>query len=153
LRYTEIGELNGPDRVTHLLQTVIAHGDKFSGGHLRIISEQAGEIAEGRLQSWEEKQAAEDALRKESEAERARQHWIEEQRRAPVYEWCARCRAEREVCKNPEHRGNRCMHCCGGVGDTENRHCTNCLDLPYREKREKALGASIVYAGESESDD
>src|ERR1700722_16150006 len=119
------------------------------GGHVRLIEEGAEDIAAGREQSWEDK-LYDDALRRqEAEAEEAEKRWREEQRRAPIYEWCDRCNGEQEVCKNSAHRGERrCMQCGGGVANTQERFCVNCADLPYREMREKALGRAIVYTAE-----
>jgi hypothetical protein len=156
LRYTEMGVgLSGPgSHFTSIVQTMMQHGVKCFGGHARLITEGAEDILNGRQQSWEEKLAEDQASREAWEAERLQEMWAEEQKRAPVYEYCSRCGEEREACKNLFHRGERrCMSCCGGVSDTHNRYCVNCLDLPYRELREKALGTVIVYSGESESDD
>jgi hypothetical protein len=154
LRYTEFGKLDCPQSFVGFLDAWLHLGVREFGGHVRLIRDGAAAIVSGREQSWEDKLDEDDARRQEMEAERERERLIEEQKRAPVYEWCTRCGAEREACKNPAHRGERrCMQCCGGVGDTNNRYCVNCLDLPYREKREKALGTAIVYTGESESDD
>jgi hypothetical protein len=153
LRYTEFGTFNCPESFTGFVNAILHLGVREFGGHVRLIDENGAAIADGREQSWAEKLDQDDAWRQEMEAERERERWIEEQTRAPNYEWCNRCGGQQEACKNPAHRGNRCMHCCGGVADTANRYCINCLDLPYREKREKALGSAIVYTGESEKDD
>jgi hypothetical protein len=40
------------------------------------------------------------------------------------------------------------MECGGGVVDIQWRHCANCVDLPYRKKREKVIGEPIVYENE-----
>ena len=149
LRSTAIGDLNAPEHVTRLMQTMVDPSVEFFGGHVRIISEHATEIAEGRLQGWEARQADDDARPEEMEAERQLEMEIERQKSSPIHECCPRSGGESEVCKSPLHPG---MTCGGGVGDTRIRHCVNCLDLPYRELREKALGAPIEYAGEADEE-
>ena len=156
LRYTEFGRFDCPESFESSLNAWLHLGVGRFGGHVRLIDEDAASILNGRQQGWDAKLKEDEARREEMEAEREREryreHCLEEQRRAPHYDWCGHCGASREVCKNHAHRGNRCMHCCGGVGDAANRYCRNCLDLPYRELREKALGAPIVYAGEEAID-
>jgi len=44
------------------------------------------------------------------------------------------------------------MDCGGGAGDDTRRFCVNCLDLHWREKREKAIGGSITYLSEEDCD-
>jgi hypothetical protein len=153
LRYTALGTFPCPGSFVGFLQALLHLGVHEFGGHVRLIRDGAAAIALGREQSWDEKLKQDEAHREEMEAERERERQIEEQQRAPVYEWCTRCGAQREACKSHAHRGNRCMQCCGGVGDTNNRHCVNCLDLPYREQREKFTGNPIVYTGESDSEE
>jgi hypothetical protein len=154
LRYTEFGKFDCPSSFGGFMDSWLHLGAGEFGGHVRFISEDAAAILKGRRQSWNDKIDADETHQQEMEAEREREryleHCLEEQRRAPVYDWCNRCGRSQEVCKNPAHRGNRCMRCCGGVGEASNRHCVNCLDLPYREMREKALGEPIIYEGESE---
>ena len=146
LRYTEVQGEGAPNVFPNLIEIIEKNDRKAPNSHIRVIHEGALEISAGRLQSWKEKIAEDEAWR---DAEQRREMDIENEKRAPVYEYCSRCDGEREACKNPKHRGNRkCMTCCGGVGNRDLRHCMNCLDLPYRELREKALGAPIVYAGE-----
>jgi len=72
----------------------------------------------------------------------------------PRYEFCERCNAVTEQCLHWNHQGvSRCMDCGGGVGDSVDGYCLTCIDLVYREKREKALGHKIVYAGEMPTED
>jgi hypothetical protein len=152
LRYTEMGAgLSAPgSHFTSMVRMMIQEGMDFFGGHGRLITEGAEDILGGRQQSWDKKFAEEEESRRADEYRRME---IEREERAPVYEYCSRCNAEREGCKNYNHRGaRRCMQCCGGVGDARVRHCRNCLDLPYRELREKALGEPIIYACESDDD-
>jgi hypothetical protein len=153
LRYAEFGRFNCPESFASFVHDLLHLGVGQYGGHVRLIEEDTAVVAKDREQSWAEKLDQDETWREEMEAERQREHYLEEQKRAPVYQWCSRCGGQREACKNPAHRGNKCMHCCGGVGDTNNRYCTNCLDLPFREKREKALGHEIVYTGELETDE
>jgi hypothetical protein len=58
----------------------------------RVITECAAQICEGRLQSWEDREAEEEERRQEAQA-------VEMQERAPIYEWCTYCGAQREACK------------------------------------------------------
>ena len=96
-----------------------------------------------RLETWADRQAR----MEEEEAEH--QRYAEEMARAPVYDFCERCGGQTEKCKGSQHRGHsHCMACGGRVGDAAARLCVNCLDLPYREKREKAIGEEIMYLGE-----
>lgn len=37
------------------------------------------------------------------------------------------------------------MDCGGGIADVVNRTCVNCIDLPYRTKREALSGERIAY--------
>jgi hypothetical protein len=144
LRYTEVGVLGAPERIAFLLQLVIDNGIKAAGGHFRVIKDGGEELLKGRLQSWDERRAQE-------EAEEAQRQAIEWQRDESVRGYCARCECQRDMCKGPAHRGqNRCMVCNGGEIDTKNHTCANCADLPYREMREKATGTDIEYAGEAE---
>jgi hypothetical protein len=45
------------------------------------------------------------------------------------------------------------MECSGGLGDASRRYCFNCIDLPWRRKREKAAGYEIVYLNEELNED
>jgi hypothetical protein len=148
LRYAEIGGLRCDGRLSGLMRPLFHFGTEAFGGHIRFIEDGSSEIAATREQSWDEKIAQDAAYFNGLARERQEVMRLEEQKRAPVYEFCARCEAEREACKSPEHRDRRCMVCCGGIGDRSNRYCSNCLDLPFRKKREEALGRSVVYAGE-----
>jgi hypothetical protein len=133
---------------------MMEHGVKCFGGHARLITDGAEDILKGRQQSWDEKLAEDEKQREAEKAERYREMEIERQESAPIFEYCSRCGGRREVCKNHLHRGDRkCMECGGGVGDVRLRYCINCLDLPYRELREKAIGEPIVYAGEADEED
>ncbi len=112
------------------------------GGHGRILHVDQCPWLEGQIESWEQRQERSDL---EEQAERA----AEEEIRRSVYAKCERCGATTEQCKGPSHRGqNRCMACCGGVADARRRICSNCIDIPYREKREQASGQTISYIGE-----
>ena len=154
LVYTEFGKLVADERLSGLLHPLLHFGTETFGGSIRYIEDGADEIAFGREQSWERKTAADEdyfeRLRLEEYERQKASLALEQENRAPAYEFCPRCEARREACKNPDHRGARCMECCGGLGDSSNRYCSNCLDLPFRQKREKALGQEIVYAGEEQ---
>jgi hypothetical protein len=156
LRYTAFGRFGCPESFESFLNAWLQLGVGQFGGHVRFIEEDAAAIVNGRQQSWDAKLSEDEARSEEMEAEREREryreHCLEQERRAPHHDWCGRCGASQEVCKNHAHRGNRCMQCSGGIGDGANRYCRNCLDLPYRELREKVLGAPIVYTGEEEKD-
>jgi hypothetical protein len=152
LRYTEFGNLALDERLSGLMHTLLYFGTETFGGHIRFIEDGAAGIASGREQTWTRKSTEDKEYYERLKAEEYERHCaqmkLEHEKRAPMYEFCTRCQEQREACKNPEHRGRRCMSCCGGLGDASNRHCSNCLDLPYRQQREKALGDEIVYAGE-----
>lgn len=150
LRYTEFGKLVSDERLSSMLHPLLYFGAETFGSHVRFIEDGAADIASGREQTWEQKTAQDKEYFQQLEAERHAEMMLEYQKQAPVYEFCARCRGQKESCKNPAHRGNLCMECCGGVWDRSNRYCSNCLDLPYREKREKSLGEAVVYSGEKQ---
>lgn len=143
LRYNELGTLKNSERLSQLFQAIVDVGTGQMGGHIRVIEATDTTCVQGKLQSWTERFDYEEAERAEQLEERRR-------REERLYEYCPRCGTQTEACKSPLHRGqNRCMECGGGVADVTERHCVNCLDLPWREKREKSLGAPIVYESEN----
>jgi hypothetical protein len=149
LRYCDIGELVTDTRVDGLLSTLLSLGAAEMGGHIRILFMDECPWLNGHLETWADRWAR---SQRELE-ERERQHVAElaamEAMRAPILGYCPRCFRQTEQCKGDRHRGeNRCMKCNGDLGDPNRRWCANCIDLPYREKREAALGHAIVYAGE-----
>jgi hypothetical protein len=145
LHYCEIGTLAGDERVTQLLESTLDLGIGQFGGHGRILNLDDCPWMNDRLETWADRQARTE----EEEAEAERQRYAAEMARAPIYGYCARCGCETEQCKGPQHRAeNRCMSCGGGLGDVRERYCINCLDLPFREKREQAIGERVVYLGE-----
>jgi hypothetical protein len=149
LHYCKLGVLTGDERVQGLIQCLFDLGADQLGGHARIMFLEQCSWITHQIESWADRHA-----RCEQERiERERQHEIEmaaeQALRAPVYDYCPRCCKENEQCKDPHHRGqNRCMTCNGGLGDPTYRRCTNCLDLPCRQKRDAKLGQAIVYTGE-----
>jgi hypothetical protein len=146
LHYCRLGTLMADLRVENLVESILGFGADHMGGHIRILFQEHAPWIEERLDSWSERRARE---QQEYEREREMQAAAEAAERAPVYDYCPRCNNQMEQCKNPMHRGhNRCMRCNGGESNVAKRHCNNCHDLKYREKREAALGHSITYAGE-----
>jgi hypothetical protein len=119
------------------------------GGHVRVLSLTECPWIGARTLDWHEW----DSCLHESIIELERRREAEEQARrearTPVYAYCTRCETRTAQCKNPEHRGwNQCMECGGGLAEAQVQHCRNCFDLPWREKREAALGRAIVYTFE-----
>lgn len=142
LRYCRLGTLTNDRRVQGILEALLDLGAGEMGGHIRILYLDECVWLAGQLESWEDRE------RHDAE-ERAEEERRKMERRAPVYAYCRRCQTDTEQCKEPRHRGtNRCIRCCGGFWNGSLRHCNNCADLPYREKREAALGHPIVYSGE-----
>lgn len=148
LYYVRLGELACDGRVDGLLQSVLDLGASTLGGHARIImAKTIPSWLRSRLETWDARELR--SVRQEREEQHARMA-AEAAIRSPVYATCPRCGVENEQCKSTEHRGeNRCLACNGGLADTRRRHCNNCLDLPFRVKREQALGRRIVYEGEA----
>lgn len=149
LRYCFAGALEGDGRVESLLSHVLESGGPWSGGHLRVLFPDNADWIMDQLESWESRWQRE---RGELEAHHAAHRAQESERReraTPIYGPCPKCGGQTEQCKGLKHRGtHRCGVCCGGIMDHANRYCANCLDLPYREKREAALGEPIIYSGE-----
>jgi hypothetical protein len=142
LRYCKLGEFDGDGRVDGIFRALLDLGANQMGGHIRILTPEKCRWLNGRIESWTDRH-----IREERGLERSRA--AEQALRAPLYAYCPRCDEPTEQCKESAHRGeNRCMTCNGGMGDTNRRYCNNCLDLPYREKRESAIGERVVYMGE-----
>lgn len=145
LHYCEIGTLAGDERVTGLVDMFLNVGTSESGGHVRILFLEDCPWLKDRLETWGDRQAR----AKQEYAEEQRERQRQEMAKAPVYKYCEQCGEETEQCKGPEHRGrSRCMTCGGGPGDLGARYCVNCVDLPYRERREATIGQPIVYLSE-----
>jgi hypothetical protein len=149
LQYCKFGNSSADARVNQHLKTLLSLGVGQLGGHVRMLYLAECSWLKCQTENWENRHAHE-AKRLEAEQRRELEpHLAELREREPIYDYCGRCRREMEQCKGASHRGpNKCIQCCGGVGNPNLRHCRNCLDLPYREKREEALGHPIVYAGE-----
>jgi hypothetical protein len=148
LRYNDLGALEIALNHDRTLQVILTLGATQMGGHLRVIDATDTSLVDDRLQTWEEREEYDRA-----EQEAAYQAHIEEElKRQPVFEFCPTCGRRTESCKHPEHRGrNRCMVCGGGIGNRKEHYCVNCFDIPWRKKREAALGVAITYLSE-ESD-
>jgi len=145
LHHCDVGMLNGDQRAMQLIEVILNLGTGQTGRHGRMLTLESCPWIEERLETWVDRQAQVE----EEQAAEERRRYAEEMARAPVYGYCERCARETEQCKGPQHRGrNRYMACGGGLGESRNRVCVNCVDLPYREKREQALGHPIVYSGE-----
>jgi hypothetical protein len=145
LRYNELGTLSHSERVSQLLQSIVALGTGQMGGHIRVIEATDKTIIQGRLQSWADRSKFEETER----GRELRERESEELRSQRLFEYCPRCGTETEACQSPMHRGQtRCTTCGGGIADVTNRHCVNCLDIPWREQREKHTGAPIIYGTE-----
>jgi hypothetical protein len=145
LRYCEIGTSVADERVTQRMESILNLGIGQFGGHGRILELESCTWLNDRLETWADRQSR--TAQEQAEAES--QKCAEEMAMAPVFDFCKRCVDETEQCKGSTHRGHsRCMLCNGGLGDEFARLCLNCLDLPYRERREKAIGEKIVYLGE-----
>jgi hypothetical protein len=149
LHYCHIGTLHGDDRVVQMLEATLHLGNSQFGGHGRLLVLDTCPWINEHLETWEDRharEAEEQAQRDEGLAAEWHREWT---LATPVFAYCQRCEQSTEQCKGPSHRGsNRCMRCCGGVGDTRVRYCANCLDLPYREHRERAINEPITYSGE-----
>jgi len=146
LHYCHIGTLHGDDRTLQVIEATLHLGNGQFGGHGRFLVFDTCLWIEERLESWDDRRAREEEEEAEREAERHRE-WL---LAAPIFAYCPHCEQDTEQCKGPDHRGsNRCMRCCGGVGNASVQHCSNCLDLPYREKREIAIKETIAYTGEA----
>jgi len=145
LHYCKVGSLVGDERVTHLVRAVLELGAGEMGGHARVMFTDRAPWIKQQTETWEDRATRE----REQLAERSRQEKLKEDAKAPVYEYCSRCEETTESCKNPRHRGSSlCIECGGGLADKERRHCLNCVDLPWRERREEATGREIVYLNE-----
>lgn len=142
LHYCRLGTFAMDEGVGHLLDALLNLGATQMGGHVRVKVVEDASWMPRQIETW-----ADRAEREETERiERERQYQFEH---AQVYGYCSRCAEHTEQCKNPQHRGpNLCINCNGGAGNTTDRHCSNCLDLPWRNKRERALGQEIVYTSE-----
>lgn len=146
LRFNELGTLTSSERVDELIEVILMQGVAQLGGHIRVIDTVDFQLLQGGLETWVERRHHEEA---ELEAEQERNHQEYLCRNQRLYEHCGRCGARTESCQNVSHRGQTpCMECGGGLGDTSNRFCVNCVDLPWREKREQHLGRPIVYKSE-----
>jgi hypothetical protein len=149
LHYCRLGALTADVRVEDLIESILDLGAGQMGGHVRILFQEHAPWIEERLESWRDRHERRAREEQEYEREREMQAAAQASERAPVYDCCPRCNSQTEQCKSPIHRGqNRCMRCNGGVSNIAKRHCDNCNDLKYREKREAALGHPIAYAGE-----
>lgn len=145
LHYCRIGTLVTGDRVSQLINVMLELGGDQLGGHARVMFTDEALWLEQRIETWEDRAQRE----LQQLAERERQEMLKEAAREPSYAFCPRCGATTELCKNPRHRGSHpCMKCGGGVADREHRYCANCLDLPWREKREQAARHQVVYLNE-----
>jgi hypothetical protein len=153
LNYCEMGHLVLDDRCEDLIELVLHQGVTQLGGHSRLIVLEECTWIDSRVETWSRRQDREameyqDYLARRESEEMLRKYEEDEARR-PEYAYCERCERETESCKGPSHRGgNRCMTCGGGLGDAKIRHCVNCIDLPFRKKREEVLGRPIIYRGE-----
>jgi hypothetical protein len=145
LHYCELGTLVTDDRVSQLINAMLELGADQMGGHARVVFTDDAPWLKQRTETWEDRAERE----RQQLAERERQESLKEAAKEPCYAFCTRCGATTESCKNLRHRGsNPCMKCGGGLGDSVHRYCVNCLDLPWREKREQAVGQKIVYLNE-----
>jgi hypothetical protein len=145
LHYCKVGTLVTDDRASQLITTMLELGADQKGGHARVMFMDEVSWLKKRTETWKDRAKRE----RQRLAERERQEILKEAAKEPSYAFCPRCGATTESCKNPRHRGsNPCMKCGGGLGESEHRHCVNCLDLPWREKREQAVGQKIVYLTE-----
>jgi RES domain-containing protein len=149
LYYCRLGTLKADRRSAQLFESSVSLGIGQIGGHGRLLDFKECPWLRRRTIPWAKLKTTIHKTFIEEEERRAAEEARKAEARRPIHEYCRRCDALTEQCKDPNHRGsNRCMDCCGGVADRENRRCVNCLDLPYREKREAALGHKIVYEGE-----
>jgi len=142
LRYCRLGTLVTDKRAWDLIKIVLRLGTGQLKGCARIIETDQDSWLRSRTETWNKRAERE----RQRRAEHDRQ---EKEAREPVYAFCPRCGATTESCKNPHHRGlHPCIKCGGGIGNRELRYCSNCLDLPWREQRERAVGHQIVYLTE-----
>jgi hypothetical protein len=149
LSYCRLGAVIGTERIDDILKSLLTLGAGGMGGHIRIIFTEAAEWIEERVETLEDRCRREEQENAERYASYVAENQKEQRRAEPIYAYCRRCECSVEQCKGPNHRGvNRCMHCCGEIGDAANRICRNCLDLPWREKREQLRGAREIYEGE-----
>lgn len=148
LSYCRLGVVTGTDRTDGILKALLTLGAGQMGGHIRIILETA-EWIEERVETLDDRRRREEQEENERYAHHIAEQQEERRQAEPLYAHCHRCQSSAEQCKGPNHGGaNRCMHCCGGIGDAANRICRNCLDLTWREKREQLSGEREVYEGE-----